>query len=93
MRSAVARTTVALPALLALRSLLDAQPPVSSGLGSVVSEASSPGGAHESTTPKSLSMGDPQHAGAAGDSLGALPGTAQSHAARSHKRNNRGKER
>ncbi len=86
----VAHPTVALPALLALRSLLDAQPHLSSGPGPVVSEASSPGGAHESTTPKSLSVGDPQHAGASGDSAKTLPGTAQPHAARSRERNNRG---
>ncbi len=59
----VEHPTVALSALLALRSLIDAQPRASSGLGPVVSEASSPGGAHESTTPGSLSVGDSRHAG------------------------------
>ncbi len=89
----VAHPTVALSALLALRSLLDVQPPASSRLGQVVSEASSPGGAHESTAPKSLSVGDSQHAGASGDSAGRLPGTAQPNTARSRERNNRGGER
>jgi hypothetical protein len=54
----VAHPTVALSALLALRFLIDAQPPARSGLGPVVSEAFLPGGAHESTTPRSLSMGN-----------------------------------
>jgi hypothetical protein len=84
---------VALSALLALRSLLDVQPPVSSGLGPVVSEASSPGGATcESTTPGSLSVGDLQHAEVSGDNRSTLSGTAQSYAARDRKRNNRGGE-
>ena len=84
---------VAMSALLALRALLDVQPPASSGIGQVLSEASSPGGAtHESTTPRSLSVGDPQNTGTSRDSAGTLPGAAQPHAARSRKRNNRGEE-
>jgi hypothetical protein len=69
----VAHPTVALPALMVLRSLLDAQSPASSAPGPVVSEASSSGGAHESTTPGSLSVGDSQHAGASGTSADSLP--------------------
>ena len=88
----VAHPTVALPALMVLRSLLDAQSPASSAPGPVVSEASSSGGAHESTTPGNLSVGDPQHAGASGDSADTLPGVAQPHAACSSKRNNQGGE-
>ena len=88
----VAHPTVALSALLALRSLLDVQSPASSGPGPVVSETSSPGGVHEPTTPGSLSVGDPQHAGTSGYCAGTLPGVALPHAARSRKRNNRGGE-
>ena len=88
----VAHPTVALSALTALRSLLDAQSPASSAPGPVASEASSSGGAHESTTPGSVSVGDSKHAGASGDSAGALPGATQPHAACSRKRNNRGGE-
>jgi hypothetical protein len=68
----VAHPIVALPALLTLRSLLDAQSPASSAPGPVVSEASLSGGAHESTTPGNLSVGTPQHAGASGDSAGTM---------------------
>ena len=88
----VAHPTVALSALTALRSLLDAQSPASSAPGPVVSEASSSGGAHESTTPGSLSVGAPQHAGASGDSADTLPGVTQPHAACSRTRNNQGGE-
>jgi hypothetical protein len=88
----VGHPTVALSALLALRSLVDAQLPASS-FGPVVSEASSPGGVRESTAPRSLCVGDPQHTGASKDSRGMLPGTAQPHAARNRERNNRGGER
>jgi hypothetical protein len=84
---------ITLSALLALRSLLDAQPSISSCSGPVASEASSPGGVLEPTTPGSLSMGDPRHAGASRDSSDTLPGTAQPHAARSRERNNRGGKR
>jgi len=89
----VAHPTVALPALLMLCSLLDAQSPASSAPDPVVSEASSSGGAHESTTPGNLSVGTPQHAGASGDSAGTLSGATQPHAARSREQNNRGGER
>jgi len=89
----VAHPTVALPALLTIRSLLYAQPPTSSAIGPVASEASSSGGAHESTTPGNLSVGDSKHAGASGDSAGALPRATQPHAARSRERNNRGGKR
>jgi hypothetical protein len=88
----VERPIVALPALLALRSLLDVRPNVSSNSGPVVSEASSPGGAYESTTPRSLSVGDSQHAGDSGDSAASLPRTAQPNASCSRERNKRGGE-
>lgn len=89
----VTHPTVALSALLAVRSLLDAQPLISSGSGPVASEASSPGGARDRTAPGSLSMGDPRHTRASGGSRGTLPGTAKPHAARSRERNNRRGER
>ena len=89
----VAYPIVALSALTALRSLLDAQSPTSSALGPVVSEASSSGGAHESTTPGSLSVGDSKHAGTSRDSAGSLPRATQPHAARSRERNNQGGKR
>ena len=85
--------SVALAALLELRSLLDSQSLISSGAGAVVSEASSPGGARESTASRNLSVGDPQQPGTSRGSADALPGIAQSHAARSHNRNNTGEER
>jgi hypothetical protein len=88
----VAHPTVALSALTALRSLLDAQSPASSAPGPVASEASSSGGAHESTTPGSLSVGVPQHAGASGGSADTLPGVTQPHAACSRTWNNQGGE-
>jgi hypothetical protein len=90
----VAHPTVALSALMALRSLLDAQPPLFSfNSGRVVSEASSLGGAHESTTPGNLSVGDPQHAEASGGSADTVPGVTQPLAACSRKRNDRGGKR
>jgi hypothetical protein len=89
----VAHPIVALSALTALRSLLDAQSPTSSAPGPVASEASSSGGAHESTTPGSVSVEDSKHAGASGNSEGTLPGATQPHAARSRERNNQGGER
>ena len=89
----VAHPIVALPALLTLRSLLDAQSPASSAPGPVASEASSSGGAHESTTPGSLSVGDSQHARASGASARALPGATQPTTTCSRERNNRGEER
>ena len=85
--------SIALAALLKLRSLLDSQPRISSGAGAVVSEASSLGGARESTASRNLSVGDPQQPGTSRGSADALPGIAQSHAARSHNRKNRGEER
>jgi len=85
--------SVALAALLELRSLLDSQPLISSGAGAVVSEASSPGGARESTAPRSLIVGDPQSPGASRGYADALPGIAQSNAVRGRKSNNRGGER
>ena len=89
----VERPTVAVSALIALRSFLDAQPIISAG-AAVASEASSPGGTTcEPTTPGTLSVGDPQHPGASGDSADALPGVAQPYAARSRERNNRRGER
>jgi hypothetical protein len=85
---------VALSALQALRVLLDAQIPSSERCGAVVSEASSPGGAcREPTTPGGSSLGDPNHTRASSDSADALPRVAQSHAARSRERNDRGGER
>jgi hypothetical protein len=89
----VREQSVALAALLELRSLLDSQPLISSRADAVVSEASLPGGARESTAPRSLTVGDPQSPGASRGSADALPGIAQSHAARSHNRKNRGEER
>ena len=85
--------SMALAALLELRSLLDSQPRISSGAGAVVSEASSLGGARESTASRNLSAGDPQQPGTSRGSADALPGITQSHAARSHNRKNRGEER
>jgi hypothetical protein len=85
--------SMALAALLELRSLLDSQPRISSGAGAVVSEASSLGGARESTASRNLSVEDPQQPGISRGSADALPGIAQSHAARSHNRKNRGEER
>jgi hypothetical protein len=85
--------SMALAALLELRSLLDSQPSISSGAGAVVSEASSLGGARESTASRNLSVGDPQQPGTSRGSADALPGIAQSHAARSHNRKNGGDER
>ena len=78
-----------LSALVALRSLLDAQP-ISDGPGSVASEASSPGGAScEPTTPGSSPLGDPQKPGASAGSADTLPRVTQSYAARGRERNNR----
>jgi hypothetical protein len=85
--------SIALAALLELRSLLDSQPSIPSGTGAVVSEASSLGGARESTASRNLSVGDPQQPGNSRGSADALPRIAQSHAASSHNRNNRGEER
>ena len=89
----VKEPTVATSALLALRSFLDLQPLISSGAGAVVSEASSLGGARESTAPRSLTVGDPQSPEASRGYADALPGIAQSNAARGRKSNNRGGER
>lgn len=83
-----AQPALAPSALLALHSLLDAQTRISIQRKSVASEASSPGGACcEPTTPGISSLGDPRHSGASAGSAGALPRVAQSHAARSRKRN------
>jgi hypothetical protein len=89
----VKKPTVAPSALLALRSFLDLQPHISSGTDPITSEASSSGGARESTASRNLSVGDPQQPETSRSSADALPGIAQSHAARSHNRNNRGEER
>jgi hypothetical protein len=87
----VDRPTVAVPALLALRSLLDVQPLFSTRAGTVASEASSPGGAaSEPTTQGTLTMGDSQQPGASGVSADALPGVAKPYAARGRERNQRG---
>jgi len=71
------RPTVALQALWALRTFLDVQPP--SGNGPAVSEAPSPGGAREPTTPRSLSAGNAQPSGASRGNADALPGVAKSY--------------
>jgi hypothetical protein len=89
----VKQPIVAISALLALRSLLDLQPVISSGADTVISEASSTGGAREPTTPGSISMGDPQQAGPSRGSANPLPGVAQSHVVLGRKRKNRGGER
>jgi hypothetical protein len=89
----VKEPTVAPSALLALRSFLDLQPHISSGTDPITSEASSSGGARESTASRNLSVGDPQQPETSRSSADALPGIAQSHAARSHNRKNRGEER
>jgi hypothetical protein len=89
----VKEPTVAPSALLALRSFLDLQPQISSGTHPITSEASSSGGARESTASRNLSVGDPQQPGTARGSADALPGIAQSNAARGRKSNNRGGER
>jgi hypothetical protein len=89
----VREPSVALAALLELRSLLDSQPLISFGSGAVVSEASSPGGARESTASRNPSVENPQQPGTSRGGTDALPGIAQSHAARSYNGNNRGEER
>jgi hypothetical protein len=73
------RPTVALHALWALRTFLDVQPLIPSGTGPAVSEASSPGNARESATPRSLSAGNSQPSGVSRGNADALPGVAQSY--------------
>lgn len=90
----VDRPTVAVPALLALCSLLDVQPLFSTRAGTVGSKASSPGGAaFEPTTPGTLTVGDSQQPGASGISADALPGVNKPYAARDRERNKRRGER
>lgn len=87
----VERPTVAVPALLALRSLLQVQALFSTRIGTVRSKASSPGGADfEPNTPGTLNVGDSQQAGSSGASAGAVPGVAKPHAARGRERNQKG---
>jgi hypothetical protein len=85
----VERPLLALSALLTLRSLLDAQPGDTDPQGSLISEASSPGGACcEPTTPGSPSLGQAQHPTASPDSTGTLSRVAQPDAARNGERRN-----
>jgi hypothetical protein len=83
-------------ALLAVRSLIDAQASGGDREGSLTSEASSPGGACcEPTTPEISPLGDTQPPTASPDGTSALSRVAQPDAARNRQRHNihRGGER